>query len=205
MAWVPAPSLPRMLTVPEGCRTALPFPIPLLVPPYFPRSLLAGKKEPLYQVQELVALERMVEEDGEGEGSLTNGNTTKPYCLSTYCAPQSEPRSEETGRGGGPGAGEMLGPCKLSVLTPSQSGRGKSLESISGAAFDTRSKSGSTHCNHCKPGGAGTTGLPEKRGKVGARCSMQCPTNRVLWRDCVVPRPTHAKERNRLRIRRGDE
>ena len=42
----------------------------------------------------VVALERMVE-DGEGEGSLTNGNTTKPYCLSTYRAPQSEPRSEK--------------------------------------------------------------------------------------------------------------
>ena len=75
----------------------------------------------------------------------------------------------------------MLGPCKLSVLTPSQAGTGEILrEHKRGLLLTPGSRKGGgggVHWSCCKPGGEqGPLFLPEKRGKMGARCSHTVPS-----------------------------
>ena len=74
---------------------------------------------------------------GNGKVLSQVGTIQKPYCLSTCCALYTErgrslpsilrestgvPSDGGKGQGAGPGAGAVLGPCKLSVLTSLQSG-----------------------------------------------------------------------------------
>ena len=81
----------------------------------------------------------------------------------------------------------MLGPCKLSVLTPSQSGRGEiPREHKRGLLLAPGSRGGGVHCSRCKPGGEqGPLFLPEKRGKVGAGCSHAVPPQQGVMGETV--------------------
>ena len=70
---------------PWGLGQLSPFPIPLLVPPYFPHPFCQRRKN-LFTKFSVVALERMGQ-DGEGEGSLTNENTTETTLLGHLLCP----------------------------------------------------------------------------------------------------------------------